>query len=49
MLGAVAGVAESFLAAGMLAQIGLLSCVAAQMDLQVLQTRKSLVTALKLL
>ncbi len=38
MLGAVAGVAESFLAAGVLAQVRLLSCVAPQVDLQVLQT-----------
>ncbi|TNN69209.1 hypothetical protein EYF80_020526 [Liparis tanakae] len=38
MLGAVAGVAESFLAAGVLAQVRLLSGVAPQVDLQVLQT-----------
>lgn len=37
MLGAVAGVAEGFLAAGVLAQVRLLSCVAPQVDLQVLQ------------
>lgn len=33
MFGAVAGVAESFLAAGVLAKVGLLSCVASQVDL----------------
>lgn len=33
MLGAVAGVAEGFLAAGVLAQVRLLSCVAPQVDL----------------
>lgn len=37
MLGAVAGVAEGFLAARVLAQVRLLSCVAPQVDLQVLQ------------
>lgn len=33
MLGAVAGVAEGFLAARVLAQVRLLSCVAPQVDL----------------
>lgn len=37
MLGAVAGVAEGLLAAWVLAQVRLLSCVAPQVDLQVLQ------------
>lgn len=48
MLGAIAGVAESFLAAGVLAQVRLLSCVAPQVDLQVLQARERFVAALKL-
>lgn len=38
MLGAVAGVAESFLAARVLAEVRLLPRVAPQVDLQVLQT-----------
>lgn len=48
MLGPIAGVAESFLAARVLAQVRLLSCVAPQVDLQILQTRKRFVTALEL-
>jgi hypothetical protein len=48
MLGSVAGVAEGFVAAGVLALIRLLSSVAAQVDLQVLQPRESLLAALKL-
>lgn len=48
VLGAVAGVAESFLAAGVLAQVRLLPRVAPQVDLQVLQTRKRFVAVLKL-
>lgn len=48
VLGAVAGVAESLLAAWMLAQVGLLPRVAPQVDLQVLQAGEGLVAALKL-
>lgn len=48
VLGAVAGVAESLLAAGVLAQVGLLPRVAPQVDLQVLQAGEGLVAALKL-
>lgn len=47
VLGAVARVAESFLAARVLAQIWLFSSVAPQVDLQVFQAGKGLVTALK--
>lgn len=37
MLGAVAGVTERLLAAGMLAQIRLLACVAPQVDLEIFE------------
>lgn len=48
VLGAVAGVAEGLLAAGVLAQVRLLSRVAPQVDLQVLQAGERFVTALEL-
>ena len=48
MLGTVAGVAESFLAAGVLAQVGLFPSVTPQVDLQILQTGEGLVAAFKL-
>ena len=48
VFGAVAGVAEGLLAAGVLAQVGLLPRVAAQVDLQVLQAGEGLVAALEL-
>ena len=48
VFGAVAGVAEGLLAAGVLAQVGLLPRVAAQVDLQVLQPREGLGAALEL-
>ncbi len=48
VFGTVAGVAEGLEAAGMLADVRFLSCVAPQVDLQVLQTRESLGAALKL-
>ena len=48
VFGSVAGVAEGLEAAGMLTDIRFLSCVAPQVDLQVLQTRKGLGAALKL-
>lgn len=38
VFGPVTGVTEGFEAAGMLADVRFLSCVAPQMDLQVLQT-----------
>lgn len=48
MFGAVAGVTEGLVAAWMLAHIWLLPCVAAQVNLQVLQTGEGLLTAIKL-
>lgn len=48
VLGAVAGVAEGLLAAGVLAQVRLLARVAPQMDLEVLQPREGLAAAFKL-
>ena len=48
VFGAVAGVTEGLVATGVLAHVGLLTCVAAQMNLQVLQTGEGLLTALKL-
>ena len=48
VLGAVAGVAEGLEAAGVLAHVGLLPRVAAQVDLQVLQPREGLGAALEL-
>lgn len=48
VLGSVARVAECLLAARVLAEVRLLARVAPQVDLQVLQTRKRFVTALKL-
>lgn len=48
VFGAVAGVAESLEAAGVLANVGFLSRVAPQVDLQVLQTGERLGAALKL-
>lgn len=48
VFGPVTGVAEGLEAAGVLADVGLLSRVAPQMDLQVLQARESLTAAFKL-
>lgn len=48
VLGSVTGVAESFLAARVLAQVRLLSSVTPQVNLQILQTRKGLITPFKL-
>lgn len=48
VFGAVAGVAEGFLAAGLLTHVGLLARVAPKVDLQVLQPGERLLTALKL-
>lgn len=48
MFGSITGVAEGLETAGMLANVGLLSGVAAQVDLQVLQTGKCLIAAFKL-
>lgn len=48
MLGTVTGVAEGLLAAWVLAQVRLLSCVAPQVDLQVLQTGEGFTAAFKL-
>lgn len=48
VLGTVAGVAEGFLTARVLTQVRLLTCVTAQVDLQVLQARECFITALKL-
>lgn len=48
MFGSVAGVAEGLVATRVLAQVGLLPCVAAQVDLQILQPGEGLLAALKL-
>lgn len=48
VFGAIAGVAEGFLTAGMLAHVGFLTCVTPQMDFEVLQTRERFLAALKL-
>lgn len=48
VFGSVAGVAEGLVAARVLAQVGLLPCVAAQVDLQILQPGEGLLAALKL-
>lgn len=48
VFGAIAGVAEGFLTAGMLTNIGFLTCVAPEVDFKVLQARECLLTALKL-
>lgn len=48
VFGSVAGVAEGLVASRVLAQVGLLPCVAAQVDLQILQPREGLLAALKL-
>lgn len=49
VFGAIAGVAESFLTAGVLTHVGLLTCVTPEMDFKVLQARECLLTALKLI
>lgn len=48
VFGAIAGVAEGFLTAGLLTHVGFLARVAPQMDFQVLQAGERLLTALKL-
>lgn len=48
VFGSIAGVAEGFLTPGVLTHVGLLARVAPQMDFQVLQAGKRLLTALKL-
>lgn len=48
VFGAIAGVAEGFLTAGLLTHVGFLARVTPQMDFQVLQAGKRLLTALKL-